>query len=186
MLSLERVVATVSAGILISVIAVSAFLSADSTVLYPRETGEGDNLRKYLLPLFPESWPFFTKPPTDFEYSVYTVIGTNVAKATDFPNSLPSNAFGFTRTQRAQGPELASLAMQISSDSWIDCVAVAGDCVIAANAEEALPLDNSSILPTFCGAYVLAETEPVEWSFRDSYEGWRVDLRTVNVEVSCG
>lgn len=184
-LSLERLVTILSAGILTAVIALSAFLSTDSTVLYPRETGEGDALRRYLLPLFPQSWPFFTKPPTDPEYSVYTVSGTIVGKATDFPNSLSSNAFGFARTQRAQGPELASLAMQVSSESWIDCVSVSGDCVVEASKEFALLLDNDSTLPSFCGTYVLSETEPVDWSFRDAYEGWRVDLRTVKVEIDC-
>lgn len=186
MFSVEKLASAVTASVLVAVIAISAFLSADSTVLYPRESGDGDPLRRYLLPVFPQSWPFFTKPPTDSEFSAYAVNGATVSRATDFPNSLPSNGFGFARSQRSQGPELANLAAQIPTNSWLDCVTVPGDCVLAADENAAVQVTNSSTLPALCGNLVLSETEPVEWSFRHTYDGWRIDLRTVKVEVDCG
>lgn len=166
-------------------IALSAFLSADSTVLYPRQQGEGDVLRKYVLPLFPQSWPFFTKPPDDSEYAAYSISGRQVSPATSFPNSLPSNAFGFSRTQRAQGPEMANLAMELEPGLWTECLSVPGDCVLAADEKTPVKLHNHSTVATLCGNYVLAETEPIPWSFRHEYEGWRTDLRTVKVELAC-
>ncbi|MCI0157656.1 SdpA family antimicrobial peptide system protein [Leifsonia shinshuensis] len=180
----EKVASAISATALVSIIALSAFLSADSTVLYPREQ-EGDPLRKHLLPLFPQSWPFFTKPPTDCEYAAYSVDGSSVAKATNFPNSLAKNGFGFARTQRAQGPELANLAMRVPPGAWTECVSVAGDCVAAASQDPGQSIENLSNFPSLCGSLVLAETEPVDWSFRTEYNGWRVDTRAVKVDIDC-
>ncbi|MFE4948985.1 SdpA family antimicrobial peptide system protein [Leifsonia sp. NPDC056665] len=181
----ETLASRASGLMLVSMIALSAFLSANSTVLFPRQQGEGDVLRRYVLPVFPQSWPFFTKPPDDSEYAAYSVSGNRISAATDFPNSLPSNAFGFSRSQRAQGPEMANLAMEIEPGLWTVCLSTPGDCVQAADEKEPVRMRNHSTFATLCGTHMLAETEPVPWSFRDEYEGWRTDLRVVKVELTC-
>jgi antimicrobial peptide system SdpA family protein len=182
----EKVASRAAGLVLVSAIALSAFLSANSTVLFPRQQGEGDLLRKYLLPLFPQSWPFFTKPPDDSEYTAYSISGRRISAATNFPNSLPSNVFGFSRSQRAQGPEMANLAMEIEPGLWVECLSVPGDCVGAATETKPVKLRNHSTVASLCGTYVLAETEPIPWSFRHAYDGWRTEIRVVKVELACG
>lgn len=102
----RKVAKAVSGSVLVASIAFAAFLSADSTVVLPRGTDMGDTLRQFVLPVFPQAWPFFTKPADDSELTAFVVSEDSITNATDFPNSLPSNAFGFSRTQRAQGPGL--------------------------------------------------------------------------------
>ncbi len=75
--TVERASTIITARALVAIIALAAFLSTESTVLHPREQA-GDVLRKYVLPILPESWPFFTKPPTDPEFNMYTVSGRDV------------------------------------------------------------------------------------------------------------
>lgn len=181
----EQISAALTAGTLVGIIAFAAFLSADSTVLLPREQGDGDPLRRYILPVVPQSWPFFTKLPNDPEYAAYAVDGQGVHSRTDFPNAQASNLFGFARTQRAQGPEMANLSNMLEQSEWVNCLAVEGDCVQSASKTHAVELVNSSTFPTLCGTFVLAATEPVPWSFRDDYTGWRQDSYAVNVRVSC-
>lgn len=183
--SIQKFATLVSSGVLVLAIAFSAFLSADSTVFYPRQGGEGDPIRRHILPIFPQSWPFFTKPPNDPEYVAYALSEGRLSKATDFPNSRVDNAFGLSRDQRAQGPEIANVVNSVPGDAWIDCISADGDCVLAANEGKKIHLVNNSTFPTLCGTYVFAETEPVAWDFRAEYTGWRLDIRTIKVELDC-
>lgn len=183
---LRKVAAGITGCLISCTILGSAFLSSDSTVLYPREVGAGDPIRRAILPLFPQNWPFFTKPASDPEYAVFSEAEDgSIHRSFDFPNSTESNLFGWSRTQRAQGPEMANLRVHIPDDEFVDCSLTQGDCVKEALKREPRKVSNSSTYPTLCGGLVLAETKPVPWEYREDYAGWRAENYAVHLNVAC-
>ncbi|MFJ3876585.1 SdpA family antimicrobial peptide system protein [Streptomyces sp. NPDC090077] len=170
-------------GILLvgALLAGSVFFSLPSNVL---STRDGGDLRALSARVLPQSWAFFTKPPSDPEFVPYLVSDGDVVHAALLPNSRAENLYGLTRRQRAQGPEVAAMANQVRT--WRNCEEIEGDCpAVVAGAPEAVPVENSSPVPTLCGRVVLVETRPVPWEFRDRYEGWRLDKRAAVVEAKC-
>ncbi|MFD0356809.1 SdpA family antimicrobial peptide system protein [Streptomyces sp. NPDC127110] len=165
-----------------ALLAGSVFFSLPSNVL---STRDGGDLRALSARFLPQSWAFFTKPPSDPEFVPYLVSeGGGVASAALLPNSRAENLYGLTRRQRAQGPEVAAMANQVRT--WRDCDGIEGDCpAVVAGSAEPVRVENSSPVPTLCGRVVLVETRPVPWKFRDRYEGWRLDKRAAVVEAKC-
>ncbi|MEU4179398.1 SdpA family antimicrobial peptide system protein [Streptomyces sp. NPDC026589] len=159
----------------------SIFFSLPSNVL---STRDGGDLRSLSARFLPQSWAFFTKPPNDPEFVPYVVSDDGVGYAAQLPNSRSDNLYGLTRRQRAQGPEVASMANQVQE--WEDCEETEGDCpAVVAGSSAPVPVTNSSPVPTLCGRLVLVETRPVPWKFREKYEGWRLDKRAALVEAKC-
>lgn len=90
------------------------------------------------------------------------------------------------RDHRAQGPEIADLTNGIQDTDWVSCDDVKGDCVAYSMSRGApISLDNKFSVPTICGNIVIAETVPVPWSYRDSYNGWRKENRVAHLDVKC-
>lgn len=175
-------VAAAGGALLVGVLlAGSVFFSLPSNVL---STRDGSALRALSARFLPQSWAFFTKPPSDPEFVPYVVSDGGVSHAALLPNSRPENLYGLSRRQRAQGPEVAGMANQVRT--WRNCDEVEGDCpAVVAGSAEPVPVENSSPVPTLCGRVVLVETRPVPWKFRDRYEGWRLDKRAAVVEAKC-
>lgn len=122
----------------------SVFFALPSNVLSTRDGGE---LRKLSASFLPQSWAFFTKPPSDPEFAPYTVSEDGVAYASRLPNSRARNWFGLSRSQRTQGPEIAAMANQVRQ--WQDREKTAGDCPAAvALAATPIPVMNTSPVPT--------------------------------------
>ncbi|WP_372410820.1 SdpA family antimicrobial peptide system protein [Streptomyces luteireticuli] len=170
-------------GILLvgALLAGSIFFSLPSNVL---STRDGGDLRALSARFLPQSWAFFTKPPSDPEFVPYTVSGDGVAYASRLPNSRADNLYGLTRRQRAQGPEVANMANQVRE--WKDCEELEGDCpAVVAGSSAPVSVTNPSPVPTLCGRLVLVETRPVPWKFRDKYKGWRLDKKAALVEAKC-
>ncbi|MBT2484181.1 hypothetical protein J7E28_05650 [Microbacterium sp. ISL-108] len=89
------------------------------------------------------------------------------------------------RSQRAQGPELASLGLGILD--WVDCdeLLEGEDCLVEAAKLSPTFVDTPAPHPTVCGSILLAETRPVPWQFRDDYVGWRQESRVAHLQVGC-
>ncbi|MFE1384363.1 SdpA family antimicrobial peptide system protein [Streptomyces sp. NPDC058740] len=177
------VVVSGAGGILLVgvLLAGSVFFSLPSNVL---STRDGGDLRALSARVLPQSWAFFTKPPSDPEFVPYLVSDDGVSPASELPNSRPENLYGLTRRQRAQGPEVANMANQVRT--WRNCEEIEGDCpTVVAQASAPVAVENSSPVPTLCGRVVLVETRPVPWKFRERYEGWRLDKRAALVEATC-
>ncbi|MEU8892906.1 SdpA family antimicrobial peptide system protein [Streptomyces sp. NPDC048442] len=176
-------VVSATVGILVTgvLLAGSVFFSLPSNVL---STRDGGDLRAISARFLPQSWAFFTKPPNDPEFVPYVVNDDGVAYAARLPNSRADNLYGLSRRQRAQGPEVASMANQVPA--WKNCEETGGDCPeVVAGSSAPARVENSSPVPTLCGRLVLVETRPVPWKFRDKYDGWRLDKRAALVEAKC-
>lgn len=160
----------------------SIFFSFPSNVVSVRD---GGSVRTVSVELIPQNWPFFTKPPNDPEVIPYIVHGDGrIEFASQFPNGRSENVFGLSRSQRAQGPEMANLANQV--EEWVDCSGVRDQCVETAVGQGvAQTIHNSSPVATLCGTVVLMQTEPVPWSYRGHYDGWRLDKEAVLIEAEC-
>lgn len=171
----------VALAVVVAVLAVSVFYSLPSNVLSVRDGGP---VRVFSAKALPQGWAFFTKPPSDAELVAYRVVDGRLDFASLTPNSRADNLFGLTRTQRAQGPEIAAMANQV--EDWTSCPAGSGDCLapVAGSATE-VEIENTSPVPTLCGPTVLVETEPVPFAFRGRYDGWRLDRRFVLIEAVC-
>lgn len=159
------------------------FFSMPSNVLDKRD---GSLVRSIFTEVLPESWGFFTKPPNEPELAAYSVTDGRVVSELRFPHSRQANLYGLMREHRAQGPELAAITADLTSGNWITCYEISADCIIYANENtESIRVSNSFPVSTLCGDIVVAETVPVPWSYRNQYEGWRVEQKTVYLDVEC-
>ena len=168
--------------LVIVVLAGSVFYSLPSNVM---STRDGGAVRSFSGRFMPQSWAFFTKPPSDPEFVPYRVHADgHLEFASLMPNSRSSNLFGLGRKQRAQGPEIAKMANQVTD--WVDCSEAKDDCLAeTASGVDPLSVTNSSPVATLCGMVLLVETEPVPWAFRADYDGWRLERRAALVEGKC-
>lgn len=159
----------------------SVYSSLPGNVLTVRR---GNTLRATLSGVLPQGWSFFTKPPDSPEISPSAVRDDALVPASQFPNSRSDNLLGVSREQRSQGPEMAILGA--AAREWLDCDDVDGDCrLAAAGSLDPTRVRNTSPTPTLCGKVLLAETVPVPWEFRYSYNGWRLDSRVTFLEITC-
>lgn len=165
-------------------LAISIFVSLPGNVVL--SGGVDSKFQRATITIAPQSWPFFTKPPSDPELTSYQIVDNQIDSASVFPNVDASNLFGLSRTQRAQGPELANLAVVIPESNWTVCAEVVDeDCLIHAASLEPIAVKHDYPHPSLCGDIILVESEPVRFFDRDAYEGWRVDLRSVYLRVTC-
>ncbi|WP_017587667.1 SdpA family antimicrobial peptide system protein [Nocardiopsis ganjiahuensis] len=174
--------ASVTLTLVILVLAGSIFYALPSNTLSVRD---GGTVRTLFARTMPQNWAFFTKPPNDPELVPYTADGDgSVDFASTMPNGSAENLYGLTRTQRAQGPEIANMANRI--EEWTDCGSLNGDCLSeVASGTPVQWVENTSPVPTLCGKVIIARTEPVPWPYRDKYRGWRIDDEMALIEARC-
>lgn len=182
-ISSSSVAGIVSFTVLAALFLAAVFYSMPSNVVDLRDRSPQ---RTLFTQAFPEAWGFFTKPPNSPEIGAFRVSEASIESALSFPHSRMENAFGLSRKHRAQGPEIAELSSAAEGSEWIDCDSIEGDCLShAGNRTEPLLVENKFPARSLCGKLVLAETIPVPWSYRDSYEGWRTERRAIYLEVQC-
>lgn len=173
----------VSLAVLGALFFAAVFYSMPSNVLDLRD---GSPQRTVFTQVLPEAWGFFTKPPNDPELGAFRVSETSVESALAFPHSRAENSYGLTRKHRAQGPEVANLSAAVEGSEWVDCDTIPEDCILHAGAElEPVSVENAFPAKTLCGEMVIAETVPVTWAYRGSYEGWRIERRAISLDVRC-
>jgi antimicrobial peptide system SdpA family protein len=166
-----------SLALLVPAFLISLYAGWPSNVLNP--TGS-DPLRKYVAMSVPQGWAFFTKPPDDPEIGVYDAQTGRSALAT--PQTRVENAFGLSRTQRAQGPELATLASQITG--WKTCETKTRDCLKVEWDEQPERVRNESFVRTICGPVFVTSERPVPWAYRDFGLASKVEQRAY-LDVDC-
>ena len=102
------------------------------------------------------------------------------------PQAKASNLFGLSRTQRAQGPELAILLRAVPTPGWVDCSALErAACLAELRRRPKTLLHNTSPIPTVCGDVALSIESTTKWAYRRLADtGYRIDRIAATV-IDC-
>lgn len=145
-------------------------------------------LRVELNTIAGQSFAFFTRSPQTEQIVAYRLLpeGTVGASLMVTPQGRPANLFGVSRTQRAQGPELANLVQAVEPKMWLDCTGLDHrDCLDQiARAPKAL-LRNTSPVPTACGQVLLAAERTTKWAYRRLTDSRYVIHQIVPASIDC-
>jgi antimicrobial peptide system SdpA family protein len=163
----------------------SIFASLPSNTL--SDTGIRSAARYFSVDLAPQGWAFFTRDPSEADLLYYRAESLEPLWVT--PQGRLENAFGVSRTQRAQGPEAAALLTEVSEDQWHECgrgMSLA-ECAAEAEAGAPAPLQvaNNAPIQTLCGDILMTQSEPVPWSYRNLYETTHITKYVSYLEVDC-
>lgn len=175
----------VTAGVVMFGFLIAAtFYSLPSNVLCLR--APDDPVRLSFNILASENYAFFTKNPEASTLNAFRRECGTVKDITATPQNKPGNLFGLSRTQRAQGPELASLSNRHKT-SWTACSAGVPKerCLRSAFNKPAATAADTSPVPTACGDIVLADEIPVPWSYRNLIRQNHTITRTMHLHVRC-
>jgi antimicrobial peptide system SdpA family protein len=137
---------------------------------------------KVVAGIIPQGWAFFTKDPQSAEIVAYRPGADGLTSLQATPQTRVENWWGLTRTQRAQGPEIAALS---NKAKWRSCVDGEPTAQCVDRAAQYVKVTNGAPHPTLCGKVVLVQEKPVEWSFRTFVKDTHTAVRTANVAVEC-
>jgi antimicrobial peptide system SdpA family protein len=116
-----------------------------------------------------QNFAFFTRSPESEQIVAYRLLpdGALGASLLHLPQGRAANLFGLSRTQRAQGPELANLMRAVPATAWTDCTELGHDeCVDGIRGRGKAMLRNTSPIPTICGEVALTAESTVKWAYR--------------------
>lgn len=138
-----------------------------------------------------ENFAFFTRSPESEQIAAYRlrpdgILGPSLLTT---PQARSDNLFGLSRTQRAQGPELANLIRAVPADEWADCTMVdSATCVNRVARQPTTLLRNHSPVPTVCGSVALTLESTTKWAYRHlTSDQYSIDrIATANVECANG
>ncbi|MDF2664290.1 MAG: hypothetical protein K0R81_140 [Microbacterium sp.] len=126
--------------------------------------GMGQDFRNNYSAFVSQGWNFFTKDLQGNQFGVYaTASDSSPVSLLSTPQTRIENAWGLTRNQRAQGPELANLANAVTE--WQECATLRVSCGAELGGER-VELVNTSPLPTLCGPVLLTQERQSPWSYR--------------------
>ncbi|MEU7165130.1 SdpA family antimicrobial peptide system protein [Streptomyces morookaense] len=169
-------------AVLAAFILLTVFLSMPGNVLTRSWMGGVKNVFTITAP---QGWAFFTKNPQSLDVYAYRAHEGDYTNVLDTPQVKPSNLFGLTRKQRAQGPEMAALAAQVTA--WHPCKAVDLQvCLRSGFRQPVKAIHNDSPTATLCGELVLAQEKPTPWAYRHFTPDTSRILDSVHVNVRCG
>ncbi|MFF1879404.1 SdpA family antimicrobial peptide system protein [Leifsonia sp. NPDC058230] len=171
-------------AILFGFLSLSAFFTLPNNVLAEKRAG---GPHEFFNGVAAQNFAFFTKDPQSTAPFAFAVERDGVLRdLSTTPQNTPMNLFGLTRTQRAQGPELATL-MNDPKVAWSAC-GISEAMTVCGNARstsEAADIKNTSTHPTICGDVVFLEARPVPWGFKDLVPDSYRPVRATHVIVGC-
>lgn len=173
---------------LFAIFCLSVLSSLPSNIILDK--GEDGKFRQVTLSIFPQGWSFFTKSPADPNISVMTMnedssLDHSIMK---LPQSKSENLFGISREQRAQGPEIATIANTVPAEEWVDCELDMSmeECAVRFKGSETTRIVlNETTVKTICGEVIIAEVRTPSWAYRDLYETSDQPLRATQVISKC-
>jgi len=145
-------------------------------------------VRAVLNTLAGQNFAFFTRSPETDQIDVYRIdpggaVGPSLLTT---PQTKADNMFGLSRTQRAQGPELANLIRAMPSDAWIDCTDLErGACLDVVAHHPKMLLRNTSPVPTVCGQVALSVESTTKWAYRRLTDDRYTIGRVAAADIDC-
>lgn len=180
------VVAVAYAGLLVAVGICSMAATLPSTIMWDRT--QLPWIRFELNTIAGQDFAFFTRSPEDEQIIAYRLnpdggIGDSLMAT---PQGKASNLFGLSRTQRAQGPEVANLVRAVRPDGWADCTGLdRAQCVDGVRGRPKVLLRNTSPVPTVCGQVAFTVESTTKWAYRRlSDTGYTIE-RVAPASVDC-
>jgi len=148
-------------AVMLPVLFVSVLVAVPPTTI---SLGMGQDFRNNYSAFVSQGWNFFTKDLQGTQFGAYTTVsGSAPVSLLTTPQTRIENAWGLTRNQRAQGPELANLANAVTE--WQECSTLRISCAVNLDAEP-IELVDTSPLPTLCGSVILTQERQSPWSYR--------------------
>lgn len=143
----------------------------------------GVAIRSALITVEPQGWAFLTASAQRPELAAWNT--KTLDSDMQFPQTKASNLFGLSRNQRAQGPELATLAQ--SAKRWLTCTSPATPATCLRAAQRAISEDviNRNRHKTLCGHVIIAEVKPTPFEFRSFGYSNSFIVKTATVTISC-
>jgi len=135
-----------------------------------------------------QNFAFFTRSPESDQIVAYRLLpdGELGASLLHLPQGKTANLFGLSRTQRAQGPELANLMRAVPATAWTDCTEFGRDeCVDRIRGHGKAMLRNTSPIPTICGEVALTAESTVKWAYRRLTEDRYTIERVAPASIEC-
>jgi antimicrobial peptide system SdpA family protein len=135
-----------------------------------------------------QSFGFFTRSPETEQFDVYRLRpdGSVGGSLLVTPQAKPANLFGISRTQRAQGPEIANLIRAVPTDGWNDCVVLdRRTCIQGLSNQPKVRLRDNSLVPTVCGDIVLTIESTAKWAYRHLTETRYTIEHVAKANVEC-
>lgn len=179
-------IAAVYAFFLISAGIITVMAALPSNILWAHD--QAPVLRAELNAIAGQNFGFFTRSPESEEADAYRTgpDGTVGASLLVTPQAKTTNLFGVSRTQRAQGPEMANLVHAVPPHGWADCSLLdRARCLAAVMAQSRVELRNDSPVPTVCGLVVLTSESTVKWAYRRLSDTRYVINQGVRAHVLC-
>jgi antimicrobial peptide system SdpA family protein len=118
-----------------------------------------------------QGWGMFTKSPRSSSYQVFVHRASDERSMSWLEDNRQSRAsfqtaFGFDRSDRSVGVELANLANDLPLHAWHSCHATLSRCLDKTwAAQPSAALRNGGPRPTICGVVILANVRPVSWVY---------------------
>ncbi|WP_082974715.1 SdpA family antimicrobial peptide system protein [Mycobacterium sp. E3247] len=181
---------TVTVGIVYALILTASALASLSATLPSNVVWERTQLptvRAALNTIAAQDFAFFTRSPEADQIDAYRLNsdGTLGVSLLVTPQTKVTNFFGLSRTQRAQGPELANLVRAVPGDAWADCTGLDRAMCMDAIPRQKASLSNDSLVPTVCGQVALTIESIVKWAYRRLTEDGYTIERVAQADVDC-
>ncbi len=179
-----KIALIISTALLSTFFIVTLLNALPTTVLF--KTPPTSAVRQEIGRVAPQSWAFFTKPPQDIEIGAYPPDTTDADQSIlNTPQGAVGNFLGLSRTQRAQGAELAYISNQIKQ--WQDCVGQLSECLSTEfDTENVQNIENTSPISTICGDVLITQERKIPWGFRNLYPGVTHSVEKVSkIKVNC-
>lgn len=160
--------------------------SLPSNILWERT--QMPAVRAELNTIAGQDFAFFTRSPETDQIEAYRLHpeGTVGASLLVTPQTKAENLYGLSRTQRAQGPELANLMRAVPTKTWTDCTGLdRATCIDRALSQPQARLRNDSPVPTVCGQVVLTVESTTKWAYRRLTEARYTIERIAPMRVDC-
>jgi antimicrobial peptide system SdpA family protein len=131
----------------------------------------------------PQGWGFFTNPPQSDEIAAYDATSHDSLLMT--PQGRVENMFGISRTQRAQGPELALLTNAVTT--WTECNLGSSreECLADASSLSPQSVSVDVVHQTLCGPVLLTTESFTAFEYREFDLPEHSITTYAHVEVKC-
>jgi antimicrobial peptide system SdpA family protein len=145
-------------------------------------------IRVELNTIAAQDFAFFTRSAETEQIIAYRLNsdGSAVASLSRTPQAKASNLFGLSRTQRAQGPELANLVRAVRPGAWVNCTGLdRKTCFDGVPRQPKAFLHNNSPIPTVCGQVMLTFERTTKWAYRRLTDARYAVERVALASIDC-